>query len=166
MSENAVFVPITLKNAVADEYGMITVRNTNVETVYTSMVDYDRVFALVMVSTTFNASDVVTTCKLQQATSVAGAGVKDLTTAGAGTSYDYDTTNNPLGVTAGNFAILEQRAENMDNDNGFKFVRLYVASTSNTGTDNVFGLLVKYNYNHPRKQLQGAAATNSAIYIS
>lgn len=166
MSENSIFTPITLSNAVSDEYGMLSIRNTNVQTIWVPMKDYDRVFGLVMVSKTFNASDVATTIKLQQATDSSGTLAKDLTTSGAGSTNDYDSTNNPLGVVAGSYVIVEQRAEDLDVDNGFNHVRLYVASTSNTGTDNVFGLLVRYNYLYPRKQLPGTAATNTKIYIA
>lgn len=44
-------------------------------------------------------------------------------------------------------------------------MRLYVAEGGNTGTDNVAGFLMLYNYAHPQKQLQGAASTGAKVYV-
>ena len=164
MSEDAVFDPISLKNAVADATGNINVRNTNVETAWLSMAEYDRVYAEVRCdATTWNASDAVTTLKLQQATSSAGAGAKDLTTSAAG--GNYNTTNDQL-TAAKSMAILECRAEDLDQNNSFNYVRLYAASTGNTAADNLFGFVCRYNAAHRRAKLAGAYSAAVLVYVN
>ncbi len=164
LSEHATFSPLAFANDVAGEHGMISVRNTNVETAWVSMQNYGRVMAYVEVSATWNASDTLITAKLQQATSAAGAGAKDLTTVGSGITYNYDSAT-PINAE-NEFIIFEARAEDLDVNNGFKFVRLYLATTSNTGTDNVCGMLIRYEYHYPRYGLQGTPASGSKMYVS
>lgn len=163
-SEDSVVYPISLANAVAGATGNINTRNTNVQTVWFDMAEYDRIFAYVQCDhSTWNGADGLTTLKLQQATSSAGAGAKDITTSGAGSNYN--TTNDTL-TASDSKAILECRAEDMDANNGFHFARLYAASTGNTGADNLFGFAVAYNAAHRRKQLQGAYAAATLVYVN
>ena len=61
--------------------------------------------------------------------------------------------------------IIEARAEDLDVDNGFDYIRLYVAEGGNTGVDNVTGVVVRYGYAYPKKELQGAASTGSKVYV-
>ena len=156
--------PLSLKNGVADATGNINVRNTNVQTAWVSMAEWDRVYAMVECdAATWNGSDGVTTLKLQQATSSAGAGVKDITTSGAG--LNYNTTTDTL-TASGSIAILECRAEDMDQNNNFLYVRLYAASTGNTGADQLFGFMQVYNAAHRKHQQQGAAAAATLAYVT
>ena len=53
----------------------------------------------------------------------------------------------------------------MDVDNGFDYIRLYVAEGGNTGTDNVAGVVIRYGYAYPKKELQGAASTGAQVYV-
>ena len=163
MSENALFEPLSLANAVAGATGNINVRNTNVQTAWVDMAEFDRIYAEVRCdAATWNGADGLTTLKLQQATSSAGAGVKDLTTSAAG--GNYNTTTDTL--TASNSkAILEARAEDLDTTNSFHFVRLYAASTGNTGADNLFGFLARYNAAHDKARLAGAYAAAVTVYV-
>ena len=127
---------------------------------YLSMKNYSRVMAYVEVGT-WDSSDDLDECRLQQATDSSGTSVKDFTTDASG--GDYDTDNQ---VDAdGDFVIIEARAEDMDVDNGFDFIRLYVAEGGNTGVDNITGVLIRYGYAYPKKELQGAASTGSKVYV-
>lgn len=127
---------------------------------YLSMKNYARAMCYVEIGT-WDSSDDLDTCKLQQATSSAGAGVKDLTTSGSGSNYD---TDNPVDAD-GDFVVIEVRAEDMDVDNDFVFLRLLVAEGGNTGPDNVTAVLIRYDYQHARKELQGDASTGSQVYV-
>ena len=163
-SEDAIVTPLSLANGVAGATGNINVRNTNVQTAWVDMAEFDRIFAMVECdAATWNGADGLTTLKLQQATSSAGAGAKDLTTSGAGDNYN--TTNDTL-TASGSIAYLEARAEDMDTGNGFHYVRLYAASTGNTGADNLFGILVRYNAAHRKTQLAGAYAAATNVYVT
>ena len=127
---------------------------------YLSMKNYARVMAYVEIGT-FDSSDDLDECRLQQATDSSGTSVKDLTSDASGGNYD---TDNPVDAD-GDFVVLEARAEDMDVDNGFDYVRLYVAEGGNSGTDNVAGVLIRYGYAYPKKELQGAASTGSQVYV-
>jgi len=128
---------------------------------YLSMKNYSRVMALVVLAS-WDSSDDLDECRLQQATDSSGTSVKDFTTDASGGDYD---TDNPIDAD-GDFVIIEARAEDMDVDGGFDHIRLYVAEGGNTGTDNVTGVVVRYGYAYPKKELQGAASTGSQVYVN
>ena len=125
-----------------------------------SMKNYARVMGYVEIGT-WDSSDDLDECRFQQASDSSGTGAKDLTTDASGGDYD---TDNPVDAD-GDFVILEVRAEDMDVDSGFDHVRLYVAEGGNTGTDNVTGVVIRYGYAYPKKELQGAASTGSKVYV-
>jgi hypothetical protein len=127
---------------------------------YLSMKNYSRVMAYVELGT-WNATDDLDECRLQQATDSSGTSVKDFTTDASGGDYD---TDNPIDAD-GDFVIIEARAEDLDVDNGFDHIRLYVAEGGNSGTDNVTGVVIRYGYAYPKKELQGAASTGSKVYV-
>lgn len=133
---------------------------TNAATGWVSMADYKRIFAYVEIGT-WDAGDDLDECRLEQATSAAGAGAKDLTTDASGGNYD---TANPVDAD-GDFVILEARAEDLDVDGGFSFVRLYVAEGGNTGVDNVTGFLLRYGARSKHAEKNGAAVTGSKVYV-
>lgn len=110
---------------------------------------------------TWNATDDLDTCKLEQATSSAGAGKKDLTTSGAGLNYD---TDNPVDAD-GDQVYLECKAEDLDVANGFRYVRVYLAETGNTGVDNVSAVYVARRVGFQRDALNVAAAAGSKVYV-
>ena len=125
-----------------------------------SMKNYARAMAYVEIGT-FDSSDDLDECRFQQATDSSGTSAKDLTSDASGGNYD---TDNPVDAD-GNFVIIEVRAEDMDVDNGFDYIRLYVAEGGNTGTDNVAGVVIRYGYAYPKKELQGAASTGAQVYV-
>jgi hypothetical protein len=125
------------------------------------MRDFDRVYAMIEVGT-WNATDDLDECRLQQATDSSGTGAKDLTTDASGGNYD---TDNPVDAD-GDFVILEARAEDLDLANGFRYVRAYVAEGGNTGVDNVSGVLIFHGATTKRKQQNGAAVTGSKVYVT
>ena len=127
---------------------------------YLSMKNYSRVMAYVEIGT-FDSGDDLDECRLQQATDSSGTSVKDLTSDASGGNYD---TDNPVDAD-GDFVVLEARAEDFDVDNGVDYVRLYVAEGGNSGTDNVAGVVIRYGYAYPKKELQGAARTGSQVYV-
>ena len=127
---------------------------------YLSMKNYSRVMAYVEIGT-WDSGDDLDECRLQQATDSSGTSVKDFTTDASGGDYD---TDNPVDAD-GDFVIIEARAEDMDVDSGFDYVRGYVAEGGNSGTDNITGVLIRYGYAYPKKELQGAASTGSKVYV-
>lgn len=133
---------------------------TNATSAWVSMEEFSRVFAYVEIGT-WNASDDLDECRLEQATDGSGTGAKDLTTDASGGDYD---TANPVDAD-GNFVILEARAEDMDVANGFTFVRLYLGEGGNTGTDNVTAFLIRYGAKYKRAQQNGAAVTGEKVYV-
>jgi len=133
---------------------------TNATSGWLSMKNYARAMAYIELGT-FDSSDDLDEARFQQASDSSGTGAKDLTTDASGGNYD---TDNPVDAD-GNFVIIEIRAEDMDVDNGFDYIRLYVAEGGNTGTDNVTGVVIRYGYAYPKKELQGAASTGSKVYV-
>ena len=127
---------------------------------YLSMKNYSRVMAYVEIGT-WDSSDDLDECRLQQATDSSGTSVKDFTTDASGGDYDTDA---PVDGD-GDFVVIEARAEDMDVDGGFDHIRLYVAEGGNTGADNVTGVVVRYGYSYPKKELQGAASSGSKVYV-
>jgi hypothetical protein len=126
------------------------------------MANFDRVTALVELGPTWNASDDLDVCKLQQATSAAGAGAKDLTTSGSGLDYDSDT---PIDA-ATNQVVLEARADQLDVDNGFRFVRVFVSEAGDTGTDECHGCLILHSARHGKAERHAAAAAGEMVYVT
>ena len=161
MSRDAVVYPLRYLNDVADAYGVLDIGGTNGSSEWIPMAEFERAFAFVQISA-FNATDDLDECRFQQATSSAGAGAKDLTTDASGGNYDTDT---PVD-SAGEFVILEIKAEDLDVANGFTHVRLYVAEGGNTGVDNVLGFVIAYGARNKRKQLQGAATAGQKVYVT
>ena len=127
---------------------------------YLSMKNYASALFYVELGT-WDSGDDLDECRIQQATDSSGTSVKDLTTDASGGNYD---TDNPIDAD-GDFVIIEIRGEDMDVDNGFDFIRGYVAEGGNTGVDNVMGVLIRYGYAYPKKELQGAASTGSKVYV-
>lgn len=134
---------------------------TNATTAWVSMAEFEQVYAYVEIGT-WNATDDLDECRLEQAQDAAGTGAKDLTTDAASGNYD---TGNPVDAD-GDFVILEAKAEDLDVANGFTHVRLYLAEGGNTGVDNVTAVLIRYGCHNKRKQLQGAAVTGSKVYVT
>ena len=125
-----------------------------------SMKNYARAMAYVEIGT-WDSSDDLDECRIQQATDSSGTSAKDLTSDASGGNYD---TDNPVDAD-GDFVVIEVRGEDMDVDSGFDYIRLYVAEGGNNGTDNVAGVLIRYGYAYPKKELQGAASTGSQVYV-
>ena len=132
----------------------------NVASGYLSMKNFARAMAYVEIGT-WNSTDDLDECRLEQASDSSGTGVKDLTSDASGGDYD---TDNPVDAD-GDFVILEIRAEDLDIDNGFEHIRLYLAEGGNTGVDNVTAFVIRYGYAYPQKELQGAAVTGSKVYV-
>lgn len=152
LSEHAA---VSLLNPSASDVG-----GTTLATSWVSMKNFARAMAYVELGT-WNASDDLDHCRIEQATDNAGAGSKELTTDASGGNYD---TDNPIDAD-GNFVIIEIRAEDLDADGGFDFIRLVVGEDGNTGVDDVGGFLIRYGYAYPQKELQGAASTGAQVYV-
>ena len=110
---------------------------------------------------TWNASDDLDECRFQQATASSGTSAKDLTTDASGGDYD---TANPVD-SDGNQVQIEIRAEDLDTDNGFDYIRLYLAEGGNSGVDNVTAFVIRYEHAYQQKELQGAASTGAQVYV-
>lgn len=133
---------------------------THAETGWVLVSGFERIFARVEIGT-WDAGDDLDECRLEQATSAAGAGAKDLTTDASGGNYD---TDNPVDAD-GDFVILEANASDLDTENGFKYVRLYTAEGGNTGPDFVSGVLIVHGAQNKHPQQEGAAVTGSKVYV-
>lgn len=133
---------------------------TNATSGWLSMKNYSRALGYIELGT-WDSSDDLDEARFQQASDSSGTGAKDLTTDASGGNYD---TDNPVDAD-GNFVIIEIRAEDMDVDNGFDYIRLYCAEGGNTGVDNVTGVVIRYGYAYPKKELQGAASTGAQVYV-
>jgi hypothetical protein len=134
---------------------------TNTSTAWLSMRDYDRIHALVEIGT-WDSGDDLDECRFQQASDSSGTGAKDLTTDASGGNYD---TDNPVDAD-GNQVVLEARAEDLDVDNDFTHVRLYLAEAGNSGTDNVTAVVTRHAALFGKKALQGAASTGAQVYVT
>ena len=128
---------------------------------WVDMRDYDTFMCVVELGT-WNSSDDLDTCKLEQASDSSGTGKKDLTTSGSGSTYDYDT-DSPVDAD-GDQVILECRAEDLDVDNDFRYVRVYLAETGNTGTDNVSAVYIRSNGRYVGYEETGASSA-SRVYV-
>lgn len=155
LSENAKFTVLET----ADIGGTNTGSTGNWAT-WLDMRDFARVTAVVELGT-WNSSDDLDTCKLEQATSAAGAGAKDLTTSASGGDYDTDA---PVDAD-GDQVILEARADQLDVQNGFRYVRVYCAEAGNSGTDNVSGFIVRHGGHRGFENQHAAAVAGSIVYV-
>lgn len=128
---------------------------------WVSMAEFQTLMCVVELGT-WNAADDLDTCKLQQATDSSGTGIKDLTTSASGGNYDTDT---PVDAD-GNQVILEVSAEDLDVDNGFNHVRVYLAETGNTGVDNVSAVYVRAAARNKYTNLNAAASAGAIVYVN
>jgi hypothetical protein len=110
----------------------------------------------------WNAGDDLDGCKLEQATSSAGAGKKDLTTSSATGNYK---TGTPVDAT-GDRVILEVQADDLDVTNGYKFVRVLLTENDNTGVDDVTAVYIRSNARYAYDNLMETAAAGSKVYVS
>lgn len=133
---------------------------TSATSAWVPMADFGRIFAYVELGT-WNAADDLDECRLEQAQNSGGTGAKDLTTDASGGNYDTDA---PVDAD-GNFVILEAMAEDLDVNNGFTHVRLYLAEAGNTGVDNVTGFLIRYGSRHQHAQKNGTAVAGEKVYV-
>ena len=134
--------------------------NTNAVSGYITMKNYDRAVAYIELGT-WNSSDDLDEGRIEQAQDSGGTAVKDVTTDGVGLNYD---SANPIDAD-GDFLIIEIRAEDLDVDDGFDFIRSFTGEGGNNGVDNVTTTLVRYGYAYPQAELQGAAVTGAKIYV-
>jgi hypothetical protein len=124
---------------------------------YHNVSHYDHITAIVEVGT-WNATDDLDTCKLQQ---YDGTTTKDLTTSASGGDYDTDA---PVDAD-GDQVIFEVPVTKLDAVNGFNQIRLYCAEAGNTGVDNVTGVIILSKARDKKKELHKTAATGSVVYV-
>ncbi len=127
---------------------------------WVSMEDYENFLCYVELGT-WNAADDLDTCKLEQATDSSGSDKKDLTTSASGGDYDTDY---PIDAD-GNKVILECHASDLDVANGFTHVRVYLAETGNTGTDNVSAVYLRSTGKYQHSELNDAASSGAKVYV-
>lgn len=140
--------------------GSADIGGTNATTAWVAMKNYTRAMFMVILGT-WNSSDDLDECRIEQATDSSGTGAKDATSDASGGNYD---TDNPIDAL-GNFVIIEIRGEDLDADSSFTHVRGYVAEGGNSGVDNVGAVLIRYGSQYPQKELQGAASTGAQVYV-
>lgn len=111
---------------------------------------------------TWNSSDDLDTCKLEQAQDASGTGKKDLTTSGSGLNYNSDA---PVDAD-GDQVILECQADDLDVTNGYTHVRVYLAEGGNSGVDNVSAVYVRCGARDAYSNLMVAPVAGSKVYVS
>ncbi len=111
---------------------------------------------------TWHATDDLDTAKIQQATSSAGAGIKDLTTSESGGDYDTDA---PIDAD-GDSVTFDIRAEDLDAANGFRYVRFYAAEVTGTGTDNISCTAIRATARYAKEELTAAAVAGEIVYVT
>ena len=125
---------------------------TNAQSIYVDMKGVDSVHFDITLGTTsgtstgWDAADTLDTCRLYQATSALGAGAKNLGTA--------LTANDPS--AAGEKYVLEAKAEDLDVENGFRYIACYVAESGNTEVDNVTIHACRHNLTDCHENVDGA----------
>lgn len=134
------------------------VGGTTAATGWVSMKNFARAMAYVEIGT-WNATDDLDHCRIEAATDDQGTNSEEVTTDASGGDYD---TANPVDAD-GDFVIIEIRAEDLPDTK--PFIRLVVGEDGNTGVDNVTAFLVRYGYQYPQKQVNGAAVTGSKVYV-
>lgn len=134
---------------------------TNASTGWVPMEEFEAIFAYVEIGT-WNGTDDLDECRLEQGKTSSGTDAKDLTTDASGGNYDTDA---PVDAD-GNFVILEALASHLDTDNGYDHVRLYVAEGGNSGVDNVTGFLIRYGSRFAGKERNGAAVAGEKVYVT
>jgi len=125
-----------------------------------SMIGVKRAWCIVRLSA-WDAGDDLDTAKIQQATSSAGAGIKDLTASSATGDYDTDT---PIDAD-GDCIRFDVKPSDLDIANGFNHVRFYGAETGNTGVDLIACHWV-FEMEEAYPQRSEAAVSASKVYIN
>jgi hypothetical protein len=150
LSEDAV---ISVTSPSATDVG-----GTTAATAYVSMENFSRAVFFCELGT-WNGSDDLDHFRIEQATDSSGTSMKELTTDASGGNYDTDS---PLDAD-GDQGVIEIRAEDLDVDSGFDFIRGVVGEDGNSGTDDVVGVLIRYGAAYRKKEQQGAASA-SIVY--
>ena len=137
------------------------VGGTTLATGWVSMKNYARAMAHVELGT-WDSSDDLDHCRIEQAVNSSGGSSKELTTDASGGNYDTDS---PVDAD-GNSVTIEIRAEDLDVDGGFNHIRFVVGEDGDTGVDQLAGFLMRYGYAHPQKEvLAGAASAGAVVYV-
>jgi hypothetical protein len=160
LSEHELISPIDLLGGSGGQPFLQDIGGTNASTGWENMKGYDRGRAYVELGS-WDSGDDLDESKVQSNTASSGAATAEVTTDLSGGNYDTDA---PIDAD-GDFIITEFRAEDLDVDSAELYVRYYVAEAGNTGTDNACGYMSLYGYKYPRKELQGAAAAASQVYV-
>jgi hypothetical protein len=147
-------------DAAVDILQTADIGGTNASTPWVSMASFEKIYAKVILGT-WNASDDLDECRLQQGQGSGGSNPKDLTTDASGGDYD---TDNPIDAL-GNTVVLEALAEDLDVDGGYDHVRLYVAEGGNSGVDNITGVLVRYDARQKHEHLEAAPIVGEVVYV-
>ena len=134
------------------------VGGTTAATGRVSMKNFARAMAYVEIGT-WDAADDLDHCRIEAYAAETGGSATEVTTDASGGDYD---TANPVDAD-GDFVIIEIRAEDLPDAS--PWIRLVVGEDGNTGVDNVTALLIRYGYAYPQKELNGAAATGSKVYV-
>ena len=134
---------------------------TSATTSYVSMEGFSRATAYIELNS-WDSGDDLDSCHFLQSTDTSGTSSKGLTTSASGGNYDTDS---PVDAD-GNFVIIDIRAEDLDTDNGFKTIALYVAEAGNSGTDNVTGFIIRHGAKHKAKEKNGASSSGAQVYVT
>jgi len=138
--------------------GLVDPGGTYVTTDWVSMKNFARAMAYVELGA-WNATDDLDECRIEYNLTGSGAAVGEVTSDASGGDYDTDY---PIDAD-GNFVIIEIRAEDILAPN--PYIRLYLGEGGNTGAEYLSGLLIRYGYAYPQKELQGAASSGAQVYV-
>lgn len=162
LSEHEKISPIDLDNEVGGEPFGRDIGGTNAQTGWEDMLNFARARGYVELGT-WNAMDDLDESKIQSSDDSSGTNKVEVTTDASGGNYDTDS---PIDAD-GDFIVTEIRAENVDSENANpqRYIRYYVAEGGDTGADELGGYMSLYGYGYPQKELQGAAAAGSKVYV-
>ena len=117
---------------------------------WVSMAEADLFMALVTIHT-WNSTDTLDSCILQQATSSAGAGKKAI----SGKSITPSAT-----VASGQKFVFDCKSADLDAANNFTHVRLFVAESDNTGEDSLSWSYVRGNAYNQKEDMNSATQSD------
>lgn len=130
--------------------GLITtdIIGANATSAYLDMKTFDSAMFVVTLASTWEAAETLDTCKLVQATTAGGAGVKDI-------ALKAVTAEDPS--AAGETYVLECDAIELDIANSFYFVACYVANLGAAVDASL--TIIKVGYNNRKKYSNFIGAT-------
>lgn len=138
----------------------VDVGGTVADTGWVDMAGFKRALFKVVLGS-FNGADDLDHCRIEASDGVAGGdNVEEVTSDESGGNYDTDTPIDADGDTI----LIEIRAEDLPD--GKTWIRGKVGEDTGTGTDNVTGVLIRYDADDKYEERDAVAVAGSVVYVS